>query len=156
MCSEKRLNCYPEWFAFDLIFNLSTLLKGPAVDAWWTWDLTSWPSDRWSDPLTTSYHISYLKQSFSCLYFHSFGLDDVDLVPVPTPHFIMHHSHAPDRVMRTAQVQQVVVGQIPLTVYTGKDHEIRLRSFWFWKWLIDNRIAVLTYSSVEYSQSAIS
>lgn len=51
------------------------------------------------------------------LYPHGFGLDDVDLISVATPHLVMDYRHAADRVMRPPQIQQVVVGQIPLTVW---------------------------------------
>lgn len=50
------------------------------------------------------------------LNLHALGLNDVDLVLVATPHFIVDHSHAADGVMRTAKVHEVVVRQIPLAI----------------------------------------
>lgn len=44
------------------------------------------------------------------LYSHGLGLDDVNLVPVSTPHLVVHHRHAADWVVGSTQVQQVVVG----------------------------------------------
>lgn len=84
-----------------------------------------------------------LMTCLSCLYFHSFGLDDVDLVPVAAPHFIMHHRHAADGVMRTTQVQQVVVGQIPLTVYVGLHHNTRSS-------LKGSFLCMVTFNCVEF------
>lgn len=50
------------------------------------------------------------------LNLHALGLNDVDLVLVAAPHFIVDHSHAADGVMRAAEVHEVVVRQIPLAI----------------------------------------
>lgn len=50
------------------------------------------------------------------LYPHGFGLDDIDLISVATPHLVMDYRHAADGVVGPPQIQQVVVGQIPLTI----------------------------------------
>lgn len=50
------------------------------------------------------------------LNLHRLGLDDVDFVLVPAPHPIIHHSHAAYRVVRVAQVHEVIVAEIPLTI----------------------------------------
>lgn len=47
---------------------------------------------------------------------HALGLDDVDLVLVAAPDFVVHHGHAADGVMRPAEVHEVVVGQVPLAI----------------------------------------
>ena len=54
------------------------------------------------------------------LYLHTLWLDDVDFVLVAAPHLVMHHGHASDWVVWPAQVHQVVVGQIPLSIWIGK------------------------------------
>lgn len=41
---------------------------------------------------------------------HVLGLDDVDLVLVAAPDFVVHHGHAADGVMRPAEVHEMVVG----------------------------------------------
>lgn len=56
------------------------------------------------------------------LDFHGLGLDDVDLVAVAAPHLVVHHSHAADGVVGAAQVQQVVIGQVPLPIYSQGTH----------------------------------
>lgn len=50
------------------------------------------------------------------LYLHALWLNDVDLVLVAAPHFIVDDGHAADGVMRSAEVHEVVVGQIPLAI----------------------------------------
>ncbi|KAK2097297.1 hypothetical protein P7K49_022748 [Saguinus oedipus] len=50
------------------------------------------------------------------LNLHGLGLDDVHLVLVPTPHTVIHNRHAADRVVRVAQVHQVIVAQVPLAI----------------------------------------
>lgn len=40
---------------------------------------------------------------------HALGLDDVDFVLVATPHLIVDHGHAADRMMRPTQIHEVVV-----------------------------------------------
>ena len=47
---------------------------------------------------------------------HELRVNDVDSVSVAKPDLGVHLHHAPDAVVRLAQVQQVVVLQIPLTV----------------------------------------
>lgn len=47
---------------------------------------------------------------------HRLGLDDVHLVLVAAPDTVVHDGHAADGVVRVAQVQQVVVAQVPLAV----------------------------------------
>lgn len=67
------------------------------------------------------------------LYPHGLGLDDVDLVPVAAPHLVVHHTHTADGVVRPTQVQQVVVGQIPLTVSCGNsgNYERQVKEWYF-------------------------
>lgn len=48
---------------------------------------------------------------------HALWLDDVDLILVAAPDLIVDHGHAADGVVRTAQVHQVVVGQVPLAIW---------------------------------------
>lgn len=50
------------------------------------------------------------------LNIHNPGIDDVDFVPVATPNLVVHNMHAADWVVGFAQVQQVVVGKIPLAI----------------------------------------
>ena len=60
--------------------------------------------------------------SIGCyLYPHGLGLYNVDFVPVATPHLVVDHCHAADGVVRPAQVQQVVVGQVPLAICKGRN-----------------------------------
>ena len=47
---------------------------------------------------------------------HELWVDDVDPVAVAEPHLGVHLHHAPDAVVRLAQVKQVVIPQIPLPV----------------------------------------
>lgn len=47
---------------------------------------------------------------------HGFGLHHIDLVPVAAPYLVVHYRHAADGMMRPPQVQQVVVGQVPLSI----------------------------------------
>lgn len=55
-------------------------------------------------PLVPSEGLQYKPCQMMYLYPHGLGLDDVDLVPVATPHLVMHHCHTADRVVRPAQV----------------------------------------------------
>ena len=48
---------------------------------------------------------------------HELWVDDVDPVAVAEPHLGVHLHHAPDAVVRPAQVQQVVVPQVPLPTW---------------------------------------
>ena len=48
------------------------------------------------------------------LYRHELGVHDVNPVPVSEPDLGVDLDHAPDTVVRPAQVQQVVVPQVPL------------------------------------------
>ena len=48
--------------------------------------------------MLSSTHYPYLNS-------HGSWVDDLDLVPVPTPHLVMYHSHAANRMMGTAKVQ---------------------------------------------------
>ena len=50
------------------------------------------------------------------LNLHAFWLNDVNLVLVAAPHFVVDYSHAADGVMRSTEVHEVVVGQIPRTI----------------------------------------
>lgn len=54
---------------------------------------------------------------------HALGLDDVDLVLVAAPDFVVHHGHAADGVMRPAEVHEVVVGQVPLAICPQEPHK---------------------------------
>lgn len=54
------------------------------------------------------------------LNLHSFGLHHIYLISETTPHLVVHHSHATDGVVRFPQVEQVVVGQIPLPIWNIK------------------------------------
>lgn len=54
---------------------------------------------------------------------HVLGLDDVDLVLVAAPDFVVHHGHAADGVMRPAEVHEVVVGQVPLAICPQEPHK---------------------------------
>lgn len=47
---------------------------------------------------------------------HALGLDDVDLVLVAAPHLVVDHGHTADGVMRSTEVHEVIVGQIPLAI----------------------------------------
>lgn len=58
------------------------------------------------------------------LNLHVLGLDDVDFVLVAAPNLIVDHSHAADGVVRTAEVHEVVVGQIPLTIWTATEWKL--------------------------------
>ncbi len=53
------------------------------------------------------------------LHRHGLGVDDEDAVAVSAPHLVVHLDHGPDGVVRLAQVQEVVVGQVPLSVGGG-------------------------------------
>lgn len=59
------------------------------------------------------------------LYRHGFGLDNVNLISVATPHLVMDYSHAADGVVWPPQIQQVVVGQIPLTVLKTQKNRVK-------------------------------
>ena len=60
------------------------------------------------------------------LYRHGLWVNDVYLVLVPTPDtFPRHHSHTADGLFGSAQVQQVVVQQIPLAV-CRREEEIHI------------------------------
>ena len=48
------------------------------------------------------------------LYRHELGVHNVNPVPVPEPDLGVDLDHAPDTVVRPAQVQQVIVPQVPL------------------------------------------
>lgn len=60
---------------------------------------------------------------------HTLWLNDMNLVLVATPHFIVDDGHAADGVMRPAEVHEVIVGQIPLTVWGKNKHFQRLNAF---------------------------
>ena len=46
-------------------------------------------------------------------------MDDVNLVLTGAPHNrVRHNDHGADRLVRPAQVYQVIVGQVPLTACT--------------------------------------
>lgn len=52
---------------------------------------------------------------------HALWLNNMDFVPVSTPDmFVSYHSHTPDGVMGLPQIQQVIVLQVPLTIYVKK------------------------------------
>lgn len=63
--------------------------------------------------------LSWLKVSLH-LNLHGSGMHHMDLVPVAAPHTVMHHGHAADGVVLLPQVQQVVVGQVPLPIWRRK------------------------------------
>lgn len=46
----------------------------------------------------------YRKHKLTCLYLHGLWLNHVDLVPIATPDFVMHHSHAADGMVRPSKV----------------------------------------------------
>lgn len=49
---------------------------------------------------------------------HALWLNDMDFVPVSTPDmFVGYHSHTADGVVGLPQIQQVIVLQVPLTIY---------------------------------------
>ena len=48
------------------------------------------------------------------LYQHELGVHDVNPVPVAEPDLGVYLDHAPDGVVGAAQVQEVVVSQVPL------------------------------------------
>lgn len=59
--------------------------------------------------VTTASHESRGGGRVTHLNLHALWLDDVDLVLVAAPDFVVDHGHAADGVVRTAQVHQVVV-----------------------------------------------
>ena len=49
----------------------------------------------------------------------------MDLVAVATPDMLAgHHTHTADGVVRPTQVNQVIVGQVPLTRYTDRENRV--------------------------------
>lgn len=58
---------------------------------------------------TVASHQSRRGGQVTHLDLHALWLDDVDLILVAAPDFIVDHGHAADGVVRTAQVHQVVV-----------------------------------------------
>ena len=53
---------------------------------------------------------------------HELGVDDMDPVPVAQPDLGVDLDHAADGVVRLAQVQQVVVPQVPLAVCSAVEY----------------------------------
>lgn len=58
---------------------------------------------------TKTQHLIFLITIGTYLYFHGLWLNNIDFVPVATPDLVMYHCHAPDGVVRPAQVQEVIV-----------------------------------------------
>lgn len=55
---------------------------------------------------------------------HALWLNNMDFVPVSTPDmFVSYHSHTADGVMGLPQIQQVIVLQVPLTIYVKETTE---------------------------------
>ena len=50
------------------------------------------------------------------LYFHAAGVYNLNFIAVATPHFIMNYSHTTDGVVWPAQIQQMIVVEVPLTI----------------------------------------
>lgn len=67
---------------------------------------------------------------------HAFWLNNMDFVPVSTPDmFVSYHSHTADGVMGLPQIQQVIVLQVPLTIYVKETTEcqkllIQVHVYW--------------------------
>ena len=55
------------------------------------------------------------------LYFHSPWIDDLDLVSITAPHKIVNSGHTSNGMVRTSQIQQVIVAQIPTTICKEKN-----------------------------------
>ena len=78
--------------------------------------------DRDPDSVTHPGHLANLRllpgMSVQCgLYRHELGVHDVNPVPVSEPDLGVDLDHAPDTVVRPAQVQQVIVPQVPLATW---------------------------------------
>ena len=54
---------------------------------------------------------------FSCyLYFHTTWMNDLDFITIATPHFVMYHCHTTNGMVRTTEVQQVIIVEVPLAI----------------------------------------
>lgn len=56
----------------------------------------------------------------SYLNLHCLRLDNMDFVLVATPDSIIDHSHATNGVVSVAKIHQVVITEIPLTIWVKK------------------------------------
>lgn len=70
-------------------------------------------------------------QTHLYLDLHGSGMHHIDLVPVATPHPVVHDRHAADGVMLLPQVQQVVVGQVPLSIWQQKVEMMNPTPVWW-------------------------
>ena len=53
---------------------------------------------------------------------HHLGVDNMDPVTIAQPHLAVDLDHAPDGVVGSPQVQQVVVPQVPLAVLVSLEY----------------------------------
>lgn len=51
------------------------------------------------------------------LYFHATWMNDLDFITIATPHFVMYHCHTANGMVRTTKIQQVIIIEVPLTIY---------------------------------------
>ena len=51
-------------------------------------------------------------------------MNDLDFIAIATPHFVVHHCHTANGMVRATEIQQVIIVKVPLTIY--KENKTRL------------------------------
>jgi len=51
----------------------------------------------------------------------------LDFIAIATPHFVVHHCHTADGMVRTTEIQQVVIVEVPLTICEEQKQDLQER-----------------------------
>ena len=68
------------------------------------------------------------------LYFHASWMNDLDFIAIAAPHFVVHHCHTTNGMVRATEIQQVVIVEVPLTICKEQKQVLPAREpsrYWF-------------------------
>lgn len=54
-------------------------------------------------------------------------MNDLDFIAIATPHFVVHHCHTADGMVRATEIQQVVIVEVPLTICKEQKQDLHER-----------------------------